>query len=70
MEKIVNLVRPLAKAAGKLETRDAILQHYVQLGAFSVHRPQDLLPSGIPCKTIPVLVAKIVFTMLNESPRT
>lgn len=32
MEKIVSLVRPLAKAAGKLETRDAILQHYVQLG--------------------------------------
>lgn len=31
-EKIVGLVRPLAKAAGKLETRDAILQHYVQLG--------------------------------------
>lgn len=28
----MNLVRPLAKAAGKLETRDAILQHYVQLG--------------------------------------
>lgn len=35
-EKIVSLVRPLAKAAGKLETRDAILQHYVQLGGCSV----------------------------------
>lgn len=32
IEKIVNMVRPLAKAAGKLESRDAILQHYVQLG--------------------------------------
>lgn len=35
MEKIVSMVRPLAKAAGKLETRDAILQHYVQLGTLS-----------------------------------
>lgn len=28
----MNLVRPFAKAAGKVETRDAIVQHYVQLG--------------------------------------
>lgn len=31
-EKIVSLVRPLAKAAGKVETREAVLQHFVQLG--------------------------------------
>lgn len=66
IEKIVNLVRPLAKAAGKLETRDAILQHYVQLGAFSVHRPEALLPSGISCQRIRALVAKFDITTLNN----
>ena len=30
MERIVNGVRPAVKAAGKLDTRDAIFAHYVQ----------------------------------------
>lgn len=46
MEKIVSLVRPLAKAAGKLETRDAILQHYVQLGTLSQTTKTSLKNSG------------------------
>ena len=30
MERIINGVRPAVKAAGKLDTRDAIFAHYIQ----------------------------------------
>lgn len=60
MEKIVNLVRPLAKAAGKLETRDAILQHYVQLVRENLHVCLCMSPIGAGfrnrCRMFPSLV--------------
>lgn len=60
MEKIVSLVRPLAKAAGKLETRDAILQHYVQLVRENLHVCLCMSPIGAGfrnrCRMFPALV--------------
>lgn len=60
MEKIVGLVRPLAKAAGKLETRDAILQHYVQLVRENLHVCLCMSPIGAGfrnrCRMFPSLV--------------
>lgn len=59
-EKIVGLVRPLAKAAGKLETRDAILQHYVQLVRENLHVVLCMSPIGAGfrnrCRMFPSLV--------------
>lgn len=60
IEKIVGLVRPLAKAAGKLETRDAILQHYVQLVRENLHVVLCMSPIGAGfrnrCRMFPSLV--------------
>ena len=46
LEKIVGLVRPLAKKAGKLETREAILQHYVYLVRENLHVVLAMSPIG------------------------
>ena len=60
IEKIVGLVRPLAKSAGKLETRDAILQHYVQLVRENLHVCLCMSPIGAGfrnrCRMFPSLV--------------
>jgi len=59
LEKIVGLVRPLAKKAGK-ETRDGILQHYVHLVRENLHIVVCMSPIGINfrtrCRMFPSLV--------------
>ena len=60
LEKIVGLVRPLAKAAGKPETRDSILQHYVSLVRENLHIVLCMSPIGAGfrtrCRMFPSLV--------------
>jgi len=46
LERIVSTVRPLAKAAGKLETRDVVLQHYVHLVRENLHVVLAFSPIG------------------------
>jgi len=46
MEKIVDTVRPLAKAAGKLLTRDVIYSHFVQLVRENLHIIIAMSPVG------------------------
>ncbi|CAM9936766.1 unnamed protein product [Ectocarpus sp. 6 AP-2014] len=72
MEKIVSLVRPLAKAAGKLETRDAILQHYVQLVRENLHVCLCMSPIGAGfrnrCRMFPALVNCCTVDWFNAWP--
>jgi dynein heavy chain len=60
LEKIVGMVRPLAKAAGKLETREAILQHYIYLVRENLHIVLCMSPIGAGfrtrCRMLPSLV--------------
>ena len=60
LEKIVGMVRPLAKKAGKLETRDAVLQHYVYLVRENLHIVLCMSPIGAGfrtrCRMFPSLV--------------
>jgi dynein heavy chain len=60
LERIVGLVRPLAKRAGKLETRDAVLQHYVYLVRENLHIVLCMSPIGAGfrtrCRMFPSLV--------------
>ena len=60
LEKIIGMVRPLAKAAGKLETRDIIMQHYVQLVRENLHIVLAMSPIGAGfrtrCRMFPSLV--------------
>eukprot|EP00961_Rhodomonas_salina_P112184 1510010-Rhodomonas_salina.1 len=46
LAKIIDLVRPLAKAAGKLETRDNIYAHFVQLCRENLHCVLAFSPVG------------------------
>eukprot|EP00163_Fabomonas_tropica_P009439 TRINITY_DN1923_c0_g1_i1.p1 TRINITY_DN1923_c0_g1~~TRINITY_DN1923_c0_g1_i1.p1 ORF type:complete len:2652 (-),score=902.80 TRINITY_DN1923_c0_g1_i1:9-7298(-) len=45
-DKIVNAVRPLAKRAGKLETRDVVFQHFVHLVRENLHVVLAFSPVG------------------------
>jgi dynein heavy chain, axonemal len=60
LEKIVGLVRPLAKKAGKLETRESVLQHYVYLVRENLHVVLAMSPIGAGfrtrCRMFPSLV--------------
>ena len=60
LEKIVGMVRPLAKAAGKPETRDSILQHYTYLVRENLHIVLCMSPIGAGfrsrCRMFPSLV--------------
>merc|ERR1719502_727108 len=60
MEQIVGRVRPLAKAAGKLETRDVVLAHYVHLVRENLHIVLAFSPIGAGfrnrCRMFPSLV--------------
>jgi dynein heavy chain len=51
IEKIANLVQPLAKKAGKLETQESILQHYVQLLRENLHIVLCMSPIGTGFRT-------------------
>ncbi|CAM9194153.1 unnamed protein product, partial [Hapterophycus canaliculatus] len=72
LEKIVGLVRPLAKAAGKLETRDAILQYYVQLVRENLHVCLCMSPIGAGfrnrCRMFPSLVNCCTVDWFNAWP--
>ena len=54
------MVRPLAKEAGKVETRDAVLQHYVSLVRENLHIVLCMSPIGpgfrTRCRMFPSLV--------------
>ncbi|CAM9220423.1 unnamed protein product [Chrysoparadoxa australica] len=60
LEKIVSMVRPLAKDAGKMETRDVILGHYIQLVRENLHVVLCMSPIGAGfrnrCRMFPSLV--------------
>ena len=60
IERIVSTVRPLAKAAGKLETRDVVFAHYVQLVRENMHVVLAFSPIGSAfrnrCRMFPSLV--------------
>ncbi|CAM9370413.1 unnamed protein product, partial [Discosporangium mesarthrocarpum] len=72
LEKIVGMVRPLAKAAGKLETRDVILQHYVQLVRENLHIVLCMSPIGASfrnrCRMFPSLVNCCTVDWFNAWP--
>lgn len=72
LEKIVGLVRPLAKAAGKLETREAILQHYVYLVRENLHIVLCMSPIGAGfrtrCRMFPSLVNCCTIDWFNAWP--
>ncbi|CAM9238748.1 unnamed protein product, partial [Choristocarpus tenellus] len=72
LEKIVGMVRPLAKAAGKLETRDVILQHYVQLVRENLHVVLCMSPIGAGfrnhCRMFPSLVNCCTVDWFNAWP--
>jgi dynein heavy chain len=46
MAKIIELVRPLARSAGKVETRDIIFSHFVQLCRENLHVVLAFSPVG------------------------
>jgi dynein heavy chain len=72
LEKIVAMVRPLAKAAGKLETREAILQHYIHLVRENLHIVLCMSPIGAGfrtrCRMFPSLVNCCTIDWFNAWP--
>lgn len=72
MEKIVSMVRPLAKAAGRLETREAILQHYNHLVRENLHIVLCMSPIGAGfrtrCRMFPSLVNCCTIDWFNAWP--
>lgn len=60
MEKIVSLVRPLAKLAGKGQTREAVLLHFISLVRTNLHVVLCMSPIGAGfrtrCRLFPSLV--------------
>ena len=72
LEKIVGMVRPLAKAAGKIETREAILQHYVHLVRENLHVVLCMSPIGAGfrtrCRMFPSLVNCCTIDWFNAWP--
>lgn len=71
-ERIIALVRPLAKAAGKIETREAILQHYVHLVRENLHVVLCMSPIGAGfrtrCRMFPSLVNCTTIDWFNAWP--
>lgn len=72
IEKIIGAVRPLAKAAGKVETREAILQHYVYLVRENLHIVLCMSPIGAGfrtrCRMFPSLVNCCTIDWFNAWP--
>lgn len=60
IQEIVDLVRPLAKEAGKMDTQDSILQHYVQLCRDNLHIILAFSPVGeqfrVRCRQFPSII--------------
>jgi len=72
MEQIINGVRPLCKAAGKIETRDNIFAHYVQLIREHMHIVLSFSPIGDAfrnrCRMFPSLVNCCTIDWFNAWP--
>lgn len=71
-EKIISLVRPLAKAAGKLDTKDAIMQYFVHLVRENLHIVLCMSPIGAGfrtrCRMFPSLVNCCTIDWFNAWP--
>jgi dynein heavy chain len=72
LEKIVAAVRPLAKAAGKIETRESILQHFIYLVRENLHIVLCMSPIGAGfrtrCRMFPSLVNCCTIDWFNAWP--
>jgi dynein heavy chain len=72
LERIVGAVRPLAKAAGKIETRESILQHFVYLVRENLHIVLCMSPIGAGfrtrCRMFPSLVNCCTIDWFNAWP--
>ena len=72
MEHILNKVRPLAKAAGKPEGRDAIYAHFVSLVRDNLHIVLCMSPVGdafrVRCRMFPSLVNCCTIDWYDEWP--
>eukprot|EP00304_Pavlova_gyrans_P012708 CAMPEP_0206041750 /NCGR_PEP_ID=MMETSP1466-20131121/6142_1 /ASSEMBLY_ACC=CAM_ASM_001126 /TAXON_ID=44452 /ORGANISM="Pavlova gyrans, Strain CCMP608" /LENGTH=4121 /DNA_ID=CAMNT_0053416453 /DNA_START=38 /DNA_END=12403 /DNA_ORIENTATION=- len=72
-ERIISSVRPLAVAAGKVETRDAIYQHFVQLVRENLHIVICMSPIGdafrVRCRMFPSLINCCTIDWFNEWPQ-
>jgi dynein heavy chain, axonemal len=72
LERIVSQVRPLAKAAGRLETRDAIIQYYTHLVRENLHIVLCMSPIGAGfrtrCRMFPSLVNCCTIDWFNAWP--
>jgi dynein heavy chain len=72
LAKIETLVRPLAKAAGKLETRDEIMRHFLQLVRENLHIVLTFSPIGQSfrnrCRMFPSLVNCCTIDWFNAWP--
>merc|ERR1719191_2164820 len=59
-EQVIGLIRPLAKAAGKVDARDVIWQHFVQVIRESFHIVLAFSPVGegfrARCRQFPSLI--------------
>jgi dynein heavy chain len=73
MERIIASARPLAVAAGKVETRDAIYQHFVQLVRENLHIVICMSPIGdafrVRCRMFPSLINCCTIDWFNEWPQ-
>jgi dynein heavy chain len=72
LEKVVSLTRPLAKAAGKLETREGVLAHYNTLVRNNLHVVLAFSPIGAGfrnrCRMFPSLVNCCTIDWFNAWP--
>jgi len=73
MAQILNEVRPLAKAAGKPEGRDAVYAYFVQLVRQNLHIVLAMSPIGdafrVRCRMFPSLVNCCTIDWFDEWPR-
>jgi dynein heavy chain len=73
LEKVVALTRPLAKAAGKMETREAVLAYYIQLVRQNLHVVLAFSPIGAGfrnrCRMFPSLVNCCTIDWFNAWPK-
>merc|ERR1712185_32820 len=73
MERLLNLTRPLAKAAGKEESRDVVYQHFVQLVRENLHVVLAMSPIGdafrVRCRMFPSLINCCTIDWFNAWPK-
>lgn len=71
-ERIITAVRPLCKAAGKVDTKDAIMQHFVYLVRENLHIVLCMSPIGAGfrtrCRMFPSLVNCCTIDWFNAWP--